>query len=262
MLTHYGTEIWHHDGRDPAFRRFNREARHVAFYSRALLERANELEVPAARVIGRLSARGGGVPSRCCRGSARTCARRYTLGGGPLLLNVKRLHPLADQQTLLRAMAEVVRAQRRPRRCSSRAWGNEEARSRRWPARARARRARAFPRSRPKRRGGRCCRAAPISSCCPRCSRPRPRWRWKRWPAGRRSSPPTTRAVSSSARSSATTWGWCRSRTRRPWRGRSSPFSPRRAARVRRATVSSPRSFRLPGVVDRYLALYREAAGA
>jgi glycosyltransferase involved in cell wall biosynthesis len=36
--------------------------------------------------------------------------RRYAPSGGPLLLNVKRLHPLADQQTLLCAMAEVVRA--------------------------------------------------------------------------------------------------------------------------------------------------------
>ena len=33
VLTHYGTEIWHHDGRDPVFRRFNRDARHVAFYT-------------------------------------------------------------------------------------------------------------------------------------------------------------------------------------------------------------------------------------
>jgi len=40
VLTHYGTEIWHHDGRDRRFRRFNREARHVTFYSRALLDRA------------------------------------------------------------------------------------------------------------------------------------------------------------------------------------------------------------------------------
>jgi glycosyltransferase involved in cell wall biosynthesis len=36
--------------------------------------------------------------------------RQYAQRGGPLLLNVKRLHPLADHHTLLRAMAEVVAA--------------------------------------------------------------------------------------------------------------------------------------------------------
>src|SRR5262245_16136994 len=46
VLTHYGTEIWHHDGRNRAFRRLNRDARHVAFYSAALLQRARELAVP------------------------------------------------------------------------------------------------------------------------------------------------------------------------------------------------------------------------
>ena len=34
VLTHYGTEIWHHDGRDARFRRFNREAPTSSFYSR------------------------------------------------------------------------------------------------------------------------------------------------------------------------------------------------------------------------------------
>ena len=53
LLTHYGTEIWHHDGRDRRFRRLNREAAHVTFYSAALLERARELELPmrAASVV-------------------------------------------------------------------------------------------------------------------------------------------------------------------------------------------------------------------
>ena len=108
VLTHYGTEIWHHDGHDPAFRRFNRDARHVAFYSRALLEKAQELSVPA---------RSSSVIYPPVAESFRPLLprqreavhRRYAPGGGPLLLNVKRLHPLADQSTLLRAMAEVVR---------------------------------------------------------------------------------------------------------------------------------------------------------
>src|SRR4029453_6913992 len=53
VLTHYGTEIWHHDGRDARFRRVNREAHHGTFYSQALLERAQARAVPrrAASVV-------------------------------------------------------------------------------------------------------------------------------------------------------------------------------------------------------------------
>jgi len=109
VLTHYGTEIWHHDGHDGAFRRFNRDARHVSFYSRALMERARALAVPV---------RAGSVIYPPVADSFRpmiprqreVVRRRYAPSGGPLLLNVKRLHPLADHHTLLRAMEEVGRA--------------------------------------------------------------------------------------------------------------------------------------------------------
>jgi glycosyltransferase involved in cell wall biosynthesis len=108
VLTHYGTEVWHHDGKDPAFRRFNRDARHVSFYSRALMERAAELGVPvrAGSVIYPPVADAFRplLPER--RTEAR---RRHAPRGGPLLLNVKRLHPLADHHTLLDAMAIVIR---------------------------------------------------------------------------------------------------------------------------------------------------------
>jgi glycosyltransferase involved in cell wall biosynthesis len=109
VLTHYGTEIWHHDGRDAAFRRFNRDARHVAFYSRALLERAQALAVPlrASSVIYPPVADVFRPPLPALRDAVRG---RYARGGGPLLLNVKRLHPLADQRTLIRAMGAVVAA--------------------------------------------------------------------------------------------------------------------------------------------------------
>lgn len=106
VLTHYGTEIWHHDGREPAFRRLNERARHVAFYSEGLLRRGRELSVPlpaasvvyppVANVFQPLT------PER----RAELRARHVPLGG-PLLLNVKRLHPLADQATLLRAFARL-----------------------------------------------------------------------------------------------------------------------------------------------------------
>jgi glycosyltransferase involved in cell wall biosynthesis len=108
VLTHYGTEIWHHDGRDGRFRRFNRDARHVAFYSRALLERARALEVPLPRasvVYPPVAEEFRPLPER---ERARLRAG-YLPGGGALLLNVKRLHPLADQATLLEALARVRR---------------------------------------------------------------------------------------------------------------------------------------------------------
>jgi glycosyltransferase involved in cell wall biosynthesis len=111
VLTHYGTEIWHHDGKDPAFRRLNQHARHVTFYSEALWQRARELKLPlpAASVV---------YPPvddafAACGPAEREAARRASVpGGGFLFLNVKRLHPLADQATLLEALA-LVRAVRR-----------------------------------------------------------------------------------------------------------------------------------------------------
>jgi glycosyltransferase involved in cell wall biosynthesis len=108
VLTHYGTEIWHHDGRDRRFRRLNRQASHVVYYSQALLERGRELGVPsrAASVIYPPVAEAFGPMSPPRREDVR---RRFVGEGGLLLLNVKRLHPLADHATLLAAFARVVR---------------------------------------------------------------------------------------------------------------------------------------------------------
>jgi glycosyltransferase involved in cell wall biosynthesis len=108
VLTHYGTEIWHHDGKDARFRRFNREAAHVAFYSEALLRRARELDVPlpAASVVYPPVAEEFHPPAPGAREEMR---RKLLPRGGALVLNVKRLHPLADQATLLEAMARVRR---------------------------------------------------------------------------------------------------------------------------------------------------------
>ena len=110
VLTHYGTEIWHHDARDRRFRRFNHDAAHVAFYSAALLERARELALPlrGASVVYPPVADEFHPPPPDERESVR---REHVRPGGALVLNVKRLHPLADQATLLEAMARV-RAQR------------------------------------------------------------------------------------------------------------------------------------------------------
>jgi glycosyltransferase involved in cell wall biosynthesis len=106
LVTHYGTEIWHHDGKDAAFRRLNAGAAHVTLYSEALLARARELAVPmrAASVVYPPVADAFEARPQAERDAVR---REYAPGGGPLLLNVKRLHPLADQATLLEAMARV-----------------------------------------------------------------------------------------------------------------------------------------------------------
>ena len=106
VLTHYGTEIWHHDGRDTRFRRFNRDAAHVAFYSAALLQRARELKLPmrGASVVYPPVADQFHAPPPERREAVR---REHVPKDGALLINVKRLHPLADQATLLEAMARV-----------------------------------------------------------------------------------------------------------------------------------------------------------
>ena len=108
LLTHYGTEIWHHDGKDRRFRELNRRAFHVTFYSQALLARARELALPlpaASVVYPPVADAFAPLPAE----ARRQIRRRYAPGDGPLLLNVKRLHPLADHATLLEALARVRR---------------------------------------------------------------------------------------------------------------------------------------------------------
>lgn len=106
VLTHYGTEIWHHDGKDAVFRALNRGARHVTFYSRALLARARELGVPIRE--GSVVYPPVADAFRPLDPAERARVRASVApGDGPLLLNVKRLHPLADQATLVEAFARV-----------------------------------------------------------------------------------------------------------------------------------------------------------
>jgi glycosyltransferase involved in cell wall biosynthesis len=109
VLTHYGTEIWHHDGKDARFRRLNAQAAHVTFYSQALLERGRELGVPLARASVVYP-----PVADCFRplepAGRAELRRRFAPEQALLLLNVKRLHPLADHATLLRAMARVAAA--------------------------------------------------------------------------------------------------------------------------------------------------------
>jgi len=127
ILTHYGTEIWHFRKRKPVdpFLWMNRKADHVTYYSQLLLARSVELGVeplrrsviypPAENRFQTLSAQ------------AREEARRSLgLDEAPLLLNVKRLHPLAGQRYLVEAMPDILR-----RFPDARAWiaGEGESRS-------------------------------------------------------------------------------------------------------------------------------------
>jgi rhamnosyl/mannosyltransferase len=108
ILTHYGTEIWHYRRKrffDP-FLWMNRRAAHVTYYSRLLLERSLDLGVaPKDRsvVYPPVDRR-----FRVLDAEARARAR-VSLGvdAGPLLINVKRLHPLAGQRYLVEAMSEI-----------------------------------------------------------------------------------------------------------------------------------------------------------
>lgn len=108
VLTHYGTEIWHHDGKDRAFRLLNARAAHVTFYSQALYDRGRELGLPLkhASVVYPPVADAFQPKGAAAREAVR---RRVAPDAGLLLLNVKRLHPLADQGTLLEAFALVLR---------------------------------------------------------------------------------------------------------------------------------------------------------
>ncbi len=111
VLTLYGTEIWHYSvkrfGPD-LFTRAYHAASLVTFYSERLMTRARELG---------LSRKGMRVvyppvgPEFEWHDEAAQAQARDALGIGNrhLLLNVKRLHPLAGQRDAIEAMNEVIR---------------------------------------------------------------------------------------------------------------------------------------------------------
>jgi glycosyltransferase involved in cell wall biosynthesis len=110
VLTLYGTEIWHYEpkrGRPDLFTRAYHDASYVTFYSDRLMSRAFELGLRRrkARVIyppvGQEFA---------WHDEERQASERRALGiaNRHLLLNVKRLHPLAGQRILIEAMMDVV----------------------------------------------------------------------------------------------------------------------------------------------------------
>jgi glycosyltransferase involved in cell wall biosynthesis len=111
VLTLYGTEIWHYRPKrvgPDLFTRAYREARAVTFYSDRLLTRAHELGLGRRDLHVVYPAVSKEFTFHDERAQVRA---RATLGIGNrhLLLNVKRLHPLAGQRYLIEAMNEVIR---------------------------------------------------------------------------------------------------------------------------------------------------------
>jgi len=112
VLTLYGTEIWHYAPkrfRPDLFTRAYRGASHVTFYSDRLMSRAYELG------LGRRDARVIYPPvgsEFAWHDEEAQINERDALGiaNRHLLLNVKRLHPLAGQRILIEAMADIVHA--------------------------------------------------------------------------------------------------------------------------------------------------------
>jgi glycosyltransferase involved in cell wall biosynthesis len=111
VLTLYGTEIWHYEQPRSApdlFTRAYHAASYVTFYSDRLMGRAHELGLrrrSSAVVYPPVG------PNFGWHDEDAQAAARATLGitNRHLLLNVKRLHPLAGQRTLIDAMNEVIR---------------------------------------------------------------------------------------------------------------------------------------------------------
>jgi glycosyltransferase involved in cell wall biosynthesis len=111
VLTLYGTEIWHyepkHFGPD-LFTRAYKQADAVTFYSQRLRERAGELGLHRARSYAIYPPV---APSFTYHDSPAQQDERRALGltAANVLVNVKRLHPLAGQRYLLEAMPAVIR---------------------------------------------------------------------------------------------------------------------------------------------------------
>lgn len=110
VLTLYGTEIWHYRRKfgPDLFTRAYRNADAVTFYSQKLLERARQLGLdrPHCSVVYPPVAASFRFHDTQAMQDMR---RALGLTAANVLVNVKRLHPLAGQRYLLEAMPAVVR---------------------------------------------------------------------------------------------------------------------------------------------------------
>ncbi|MSO62567.1 MAG: glycosyltransferase family 4 protein [Acidobacteria bacterium] len=108
VITLYGTDVWHHDPvRHARFARVVRESACRVFYSRGLHEFAQHLGLapdPSVVIYAPVSP----VFHRVEEEERQAIRRDLGAGDGPLLLTVKRLHPVAGHETLLEAMPQIV----------------------------------------------------------------------------------------------------------------------------------------------------------
>ena len=107
VVTLYGTDVWHFDpARHGRFAAVVRRAAQRVFYSRALRDRAVELGLatPDAPVIYAPVDEMFQAPTN----AGRNATRRALGVDGPMLLTVKRLHPVAGYEDLLKAFAIIA----------------------------------------------------------------------------------------------------------------------------------------------------------
>jgi glycosyltransferase involved in cell wall biosynthesis len=111
VLTLYGTEIWHYAPKKygpDLFTRAYHAASYVTFYSERLMVRAQEIGLGRRRIKTVYPPVGGMF--KWHDDEARDEARAALgIQNAHMLLNVKRLHPLAGQRFLIEAMNEVIR---------------------------------------------------------------------------------------------------------------------------------------------------------
>ena len=111
VLTLYGTEIWHYAPKKfgpDLFTRAYHAASYVTFYSERLMSRAQELGL-ARRNSRTVYPPVGEAFSWHDEASQLEARQSLDIQNAHLLLNVKRLHPLAGQRYLIEAMNEVIR---------------------------------------------------------------------------------------------------------------------------------------------------------
>jgi len=109
VITLYGTDVWHHEPTKHArFRRVVLNAACRIFYSRALLEFGRNLGLapePSTVIYAPVPPHFRNVEAD----ERRALRQELAAGDGPLLLTVKRLHPVAGHEDLLKAMPAVLR---------------------------------------------------------------------------------------------------------------------------------------------------------
>lgn len=113
VLTLYGTEIWHYKKRpviDP-FTKAYRGAARLTFYSQRLMERAKAEGLERDGVVVVYPPVAETFKPRP-DGEREALRRELGIPEAWVVLNVKRLHPLAGQKFLVDAFAPIVRARR------------------------------------------------------------------------------------------------------------------------------------------------------